>query len=80
MATYRFEQFNVEIVNPKIDVNVDSLGVQPSKNTISVDITLVTDSARFGVALDNISVINLNYEGEENLLERVTERLNDFAI
>ena len=78
--TYRFEQFNVEIVNPKIEVNVDSLGVQPSKNTISVDVTLVTESARFGLALDNIAVNNLNYEGEENLLERVNERLNDFKI
>jgi hypothetical protein len=76
--TYRFEQFNTEITNPTIKVNVDSLGVQPSKNTISVDVTLITDSAKFGVSLDNIEVNNLNYEGEENLIERVKERLNDF--
>jgi len=78
--TYRFEQFNIDIVNPKIEVNVDSLGVQPSKNTISVEVTLTTDSATFGVRLEEIQVTNLNYEGKENLLERVNERLNDFAI
>jgi hypothetical protein len=78
--TYKFEQFNTEITNPTIKVNVDSLGVQPTKNTISVEVTLITDSAKFGVLLEDIQVNNLNYEGEENLLERVNERLQDFAI
>jgi hypothetical protein len=76
--TYKFEQFKTEITNPTIKVNVDSLGVQPSKNTISVDVTLITEGAKFGVSLEDIQVNNLNYEGEENLLERVKERLNDF--
>ena len=78
MATYRFEQFNIDIVNPTVEANEDSISIQPSKNTISVDVTLITESAKFGVALDNIQVQNLNYEGKENLLERVKERLNDF--
>lgn len=49
MATYRFEQFNVEISNPSIEVvNVtDNL----QSKTCSVGILLTTDSASFGVNL-----------------------------
>ena len=80
MATYKFEQFNIEIVNPTVDANEDSISIQPTLNTISVDVTLTTDSATFGVRLEQIQVTNLNYEGKDNLLLRVNERLNDFAI
>lgn len=80
MATYRFEQFNLDIINPVVDANEDTISIQPTSNTIAVDVTLTTDSATFGVRLEQIQVINLNYEGKENLLLRVNERLNDFAI
>ena len=78
--TYRFSQFNLDIVNPVVDANEDSISIQPTSNTIAVDVTLTTDSAKFGVRLEQIQVTNLNYEGKENLLLRVNERLNDFAI
>jgi hypothetical protein len=80
MVTYRFEQFNIDITDPAIDANEDTISIQPSTNTIAVDVTLTTDSATFGIRLDQIQVQNLNYEGKENLLLRVTERLNDFVI
>ena len=77
---YRFSQFNLDIVNPVVDANEDSISIQPTSNTIAVDVTLTTDTATFGVRLEQIQVTNLNYEGKENLLLRVNERLNDFAI
>lgn len=80
MATYRFEQFNIDIVNPTVDANEDSIAIQPTLNTISVDVTLTTESATFGVRLEEIQVTNLTYEGKENLLLRVNERLQDFII
>ena len=78
--TYRFQQFNIDIVNPVVDANEDTISLQPTYNTISVDIALTTDTATFGVRLEEIQVINLNYEGKENLLLRINERLSDFAI
>ena len=78
--TYRFSQFNLDIVNAVVDANEDSISIQPTSNTIAVDITLTTDTATFGVRLEQIQVTNLNYEGKENLLLRVNERLSDFAI
>jgi len=80
MATYRFEQFNIDIIDPAIDANEDTISIQPSTNTIAVDVTLTTDSAKFGIRLEQIQVQNLNYEGKENLLLRVTERLQDFIV
>ena len=80
MATYKFPQFNIEIVNPIVTANADSISIQPSTNTIAVDVTLTTDSATFGVRLDAIQCQNMNYEGEENLLLRVNELLQDFEV
>ena len=78
--TYRFEQFNIDIINPVVDANEDSISIQPSSNTIAVDVTLTTDSATFGVRLEEIQVTNLNYEGKDNLLLRVNERLQDYIV
>lgn len=80
MATYRFEQFNLDIVNPTVTADEDTIKLKVSQNTISVDITLETPTAKFGVNLEDIAVQNLNYEGYENLMLRVNERLVDFQI
>ena len=80
MATYRFEQFNIDIIDPVVTADPDSISIQPSATTIAVDVTLTTDSAIFGVRLDTIQCQNMNYEGEENLLLRVNERLQDYII
>ena len=80
MATYRFEQFNIDIIDPVVTADSDTISIQPSANTIAVDVTLTTDSAIFGVRLDTIQCQNMNYEGEENLLLRVNERLQDYIV
>lgn len=80
MATYRFQQFNLDIVNPTVTANEDTIQLQVSQNTISVNIVLQTDTAKFGVLLDNIVVQNMSYEGYENLMLRVNERLQDFIV
>jgi hypothetical protein len=78
MATYKFEQFKVEITNPKVSANEDTIQLQVSKNTISVDVLLETDTAKFGVLLEDIQVVNFNYENYDNLMLRVVDRLKDF--
>jgi len=80
MATYRFEQFNLDIVDPTVTADEDTIQLQVSQNTISVNIVLETPTTRFGVLLDEIAVQNLNYEGYENLMVRVNERLRDFEV
>jgi hypothetical protein len=75
---YKFNQFNVEIDNPKVSANEDTIQLQVSKNTISVDVLLETDTAKFGVLLEDIQVVNFNYENYDNLMLRVVDRLKDF--
>jgi hypothetical protein len=52
--TYKFEQFKVEIENPTIEVNLDSIGDKALSKQLSVDITLTTDSAKFGVRAEDM--------------------------
>ncbi len=80
MATYKFEQFKVEITNPIVSANEDTIQLQVSKNTISVGVLLETDTSKFGILLEDIQVENLSYENYENLMVRVNERLKDFEV
>ena len=80
MATYKFEQFKVEITNPSVSANEDTIQLQVSKNTIAVNVLLETNDAKFGVLLDDIQVENLSYEGYDNLMIRVNEKLKDFEV
>jgi hypothetical protein len=56
MATYKFPQFNVEIINPTIQVITihDTIAAK----TCSVDVLLSTDSANFGVTLDGFTYVS----------------------
>ena len=77
---YKFNQFNLEIDNPKVSANEDTIQLQVSRNTISVDVLLETDTAKFGLLLEDIQVVNFNYENYNNLMLRVVDRLKDFEV
>jgi hypothetical protein len=49
MATYKFEQFKIEIVNPTITIDLNTIQDKAIDKLLSVDILLTTDSATFGV-------------------------------
>lgn len=51
--TYKFEQFKTEITNPSI--SVVSVNDNLNAKTCSVDILLITDTAKFGVSLDGFT-------------------------
>jgi hypothetical protein len=46
---YKFPQFKVEIENPTITVDLDTIGDKAISKTLSVDILLTTEGASFGV-------------------------------
>ena len=52
--TYKFSQFNVEIENPTIEVNLRTIGDDAIDNQLSIDILLTTDSASFGVRAEDM--------------------------
>jgi hypothetical protein len=51
--TYKFEQFNVEIINPTVEVVnvIDNINTK----TCNVDVLLTTDTAQFGVTLNGFT-------------------------
>jgi hypothetical protein len=52
--TYTFPQFNVEIVDPKISVNLNSIQDKAIDQLLSVDVLLTTDTAKFGVTAEDM--------------------------
>lgn len=53
MKIYNFQQFNVEIVNPTIEVQAVNDDIK--SKTCAVDILLTTESAKFGVQLNGFT-------------------------
>lgn len=81
MATYKFPQFNSEIVDPTVTVNDSNIKINVPDMTISLSVTLETDNAKlYGVALSNIPADNLNYEGESNLMSKAMEALEQYEV
>jgi hypothetical protein len=81
MVTYKFEQFNTEIINPTITVDVNAIQVHAERGTISLVVTLETSNSKiYGVELKDIPVSNLSYEGLENLMTRALEGLEKYKL
>jgi hypothetical protein len=58
MATYKFPEFNVEIVNPTVTINMNSIGDRAVDKLLSVDIVLNVPSALFGVRMENMPYVD----------------------
>jgi hypothetical protein len=54
---YKFEQFKVEIVNPTIAVDLNTIHDKAIDKLLSVDITLETDTAKFGVTAEDMPYV-----------------------
>jgi len=54
MATYKFEQFKIEIVNPTITIDLNTIQDKAIDKLLSVDILLTTDSATFGITASDM--------------------------
>jgi hypothetical protein len=51
---YKFPQFNVEINNPTIEVDLNTIGDRAIDKLLSVDVVLETSSAKFGVRAEGM--------------------------
>lgn len=52
--TYKFPQFKVEIENPTIEIDLNSIQDKAIDKLLSVSITLTTETAKFGVTAENM--------------------------
>lgn len=51
---YKFPQFNIEIVNPTIEIDLNTIQDQAINKLLSVDVLLETNSAKFGITADSM--------------------------
>lgn len=51
---YKFPQFKVEIENPTIEIDLNSIQDKAIDKLLSVDVLLISNGARFGVRAENM--------------------------
>ena len=79
MPKYKFNQWNVELLDPDILISSDNISIFPSNSTIDVDVVFVTEGGRFGLRLTDVPVENLNYSAD-TLRTRVLDKLKDYIV
>lgn len=80
MATYRFEQFNVDVVDPTIEVNRETIVTNDVTKTIDCDIVLITpNGSRFGVRLDAMPRNGQGWD-DSDLETMIGIKLQEYAI
>lgn len=55
---YKFPQFNVEIVDPTITIDLNTIGDKAVDKLLSVDVLLSTDTAQFGVMAQDMPYVD----------------------
>jgi hypothetical protein len=56
--TYKFPQFQVEITDPTISINLNTISDKAIDKLLGVDVLLTTASAQFGVRAENMPYID----------------------
>ncbi len=54
---YKFPQFNVEIVDPTITIDLNTIQDKAIDKLLSVDVLLSTDTAQFGVIAQDMPYV-----------------------
>jgi hypothetical protein len=55
--TYKFPQFQVEITDPAISINLNTISDKAIDKLLGVDVLLTTTSAQFGVRAEDMPYI-----------------------
>lgn len=58
MATYKFPQFNVEILNPALYIDMNTISDKAIDQLLSVNIVLSTSTATFGVRMEDMPYVD----------------------
>lgn len=76
MIQYKFPQFQVEIVNPTVTVDMTQITDNTVQKELTVSVLLETDTAKFGVSLDAVKYEEVWYDAD--VYDLVINRLKDF--
>jgi len=56
--TYKFPQFQVEITDPAISINLNTISDKAIDKLLGVDVLLTTNSAEFGVRAEDMPYVD----------------------
>jgi len=56
--TYKFPQFQVEITDPEISINLNTISDKAIDKLLGVDVLLTTDTASFGVRAEDMPYVD----------------------
>ena len=76
--TYKFPQFKVTITDPTIAINLNTILDKALDKLLSVDITLITDTATFGVTATDMPYSTT--WNDEDIEDMVNEWLIQFEV
>lgn len=78
MITYKFPQFKVEITDPTVTVNMRTLLDNAVDNLLSADVLLETETAKFGVTLEDMPYDDNWYN--DDVLPMCIEKLKEYEL
>jgi hypothetical protein len=75
---YKFEQFNIEIENPTVEIDLKTIRDNAIDKLLSVDVILTVNGLRFGVTAENMAYVD-SWEDSE-IEAMANEWLKQFEI
>jgi len=75
---YKFEQFNIEIENPTVEIDLKTIRDNAIDKLLSVDVILTVNGLRFGVTAENMAYVDSWEDSEIEVM--VVEWLKQFEI
>jgi hypothetical protein len=76
--TYKFPQFQVEITDPAISINLNTISDKAIDKLLAVDVLLTTASAQFGVRAEDMPYIDT--WDDADVPDMVNNWLAQFAV
>jgi hypothetical protein len=78
MKKYKFEQFNIEIINPEVIVDLNTIRDKALDKLLSVDVLLKTETTTFGVSAEDMSYTDNWYDSD--IQNMVNEWLINYEV
>ena len=76
--TYKFPQFQVEITDPAISINLNTISDKAIDKLLGVDVLLTTASAEFGVRAEDMPYVDT--WDDADIPDMVNIWLNQFVV
>jgi hypothetical protein len=75
---YKFEQFNVEIESPSIEINYNSLVIYPRANQLDVQIIMTVENMKYAHSFTKLDYFKTS--SDEEVSRVIYQALKEFEV